>query len=405
MKKIPVNKYRDIPFTARTRCLICAKPMQTALLNFPKLPMTEIYTSEKGNTKLAICDQSFHICKNCGHGQIKNVIDVNLQYGDAVSYSFRASKSATGRESGDFFLQFLNKFIGKKRFGNILELGCNDMYVLQALKNKARKLVGVDPILKNREKEFTQDNLIAIGGFFEDVRFNEKFDMIICKDTLEHVDNPKEFVRKVIELGNDNTLYFFQFPLLETLLYNCRFDQIFHQHLSYFSLQSILYMLTEFGCELVDYSINHNLWGAILIAFKKGKSKQFAKDVRVFSRAEILQRYEIFKTSMQMTQKQLQLLENEILYGYGAALMLPILSYHLNNDFSSFKYILDEDAHKDGTYYINLPVQIRHVSKVHDIQKAVILVTAISTITNTRRILAKLASSNPKKILVPLHTF
>src|SRR3989344_1286915 len=321
MKKIPVNKYRDIPFTARTRCLICAKPMQTALLNFPKLPMTEIYTSEKGNTKLAICDQSFHICKNCGHGQIKNVIDVNLQYGDAVSYSFRASKSATGRESGDFFLQFLNKFIGKKRFGNILELGCNDMYVLQALKNKARKLVGVDPILKNREKEFTQDNLIAIGGFFEDVRFNEKFDMIICKDTLEHVDNTKEFVRKVIELGNDNTLYFFQFPLLETLLYNCRFDQIFHQHLCYFSLQSILYMLTEFGCELVDYSINHNLWGAILIAFKKGKSKQFAKDVRVLSHVDILNRYEIFKTSIRMTQKQLQLLDNEHIYGYGAALM------------------------------------------------------------------------------------
>ena len=296
--------------------------------------------------------------------------------------------------------------MGKKHFGSILELGCNDMYVLQALKGKARKLVGVDPILKGKEKEYSQDNLVAIGDFFEEVKFNEKFDVIICKDTLEHVDDPKGFVKKVIELGNDDTLYFFQFPLLETLLYNCRFDQIFHQHLSYFSLQSILYMLTEFGCELEGYTINHNLWGAILIAFKKGKrTKRFASHAKDFSRADILNRYEIFKTSILMTQKQLQLLESEIVYGYGAALMLPVLSYHLGNDFSSFNSILDEDTQKDGAYYINLPVKIKHVSKIHDIQKAVILVTAISTITNTRRILAKLADLNPKKILVPLHTF
>ena len=73
--------------------------------------------------------------------------------------------------------------------------------------------------------------------------------------------------------AHNETLFFFQFPVLETLLSGCRFDQIFHQHLNYFSFNSINHMLNELGCELLDHKIDTNHWGAVIIVFKKSTSK------------------------------------------------------------------------------------------------------------------------------------
>lgn len=388
--------------------MVCGEKTDKAIIELPNFPMTEIYTTEKIKEKVAFCNQSFHVCRKCGHGQISHVIDVSLQYGDSISYSFRTSKSATGRESSDFFINFLLKTIKSRRLGIVIEVGANDMYILRTLSGKADKLIGVDPILKGKEKEYSKGNIVAIGNFFEDVSLHEKFDVVICKDTLEHVEDPKQFAKKIVELGDDNTIYFFEMPFLETLLTGLRFDQIFHQHLNYFSLKSIIYMLRELDCELLDYQINYNLWGSILFAFKKGKNWQrFARNIRTFSPEEIIKRYALFKNSMDLTQKQLKLIEkeNEKIYGYGAALMLPVLSYHLGNDFSSFVCIIDDDISKDNLYYINLPVTIKYSGKIHSLHDSTVLITAISTINNTRRIIAKLSDANPKQIIVPLNIF
>lgn len=368
--------------------------------------MTEIYTTVKVRGKAGLCDQEFHVCKHCGHGQLAHVIDTHLQYGDATSYSFRTSESATGRRSADFVVRFIKKHIGKKQFQTIIELGCNDMYILKALQNRAKKLIGIDPVLAGKESEYTTKKMVAIGDFFEHVELDKGVDVVICKDTLEHVEDPKSFTKKIVDTGNADTLFFFHFPLLETLVTDCRFDQIFHQHLNYFSLSSIIYMLDSLGCRLLDYTIDHRHWGSISIVFKKGKNTvKLRKQAKKLSHSYIRNRYRLFKDTISNTSKRLSLLTNEKLYGYGAALMLPVLSYHLNNDFSSFGAIIDDDPNKDGAYYINLPVPIRSSKKITDITKAVVLVTAISAINNTRSILAKLKQLNPKKIIVALNTF
>lgn len=408
MKRLDIGKYRRIPFKKRDKCVVCGKKTGRAVIELADFPMTEIYTDKRVKEKVALCDQNFHLCQNCGHGQLANVIDTDLQYGDSKAYSFRASKSATGRDSADFFVDFLRKTVKERRLGTVIELGCNDMYILRSLADRADKLIGIDPILRGKEKKYTQGNLVAIGDFFENISIKDKADIVICKDTLEHVENPKQFVKKIVDMGGRDTLFFFQFPMLETLLNGFRFDQIFHQHLNYFSLKSIIYMLKELGCSLLDFRINHNLWGSILIAFKKGKGgDKFIKQIKTYTPKEILARYAVFKNNMTTTRKLLEFLEkeDENVYGYGAALMLPVLSYHLENDFSSFVCIADDDPGKDGLYYINLPVEIRNADKIMDMNESVVLVTAISTVNNTRHIIAKLSQVNPKKIIVPLNIF
>lgn len=402
---IDIEKLRNVPFESRDRCMICGSGPSEPVIRLPKFPMTEIYTNEKVTEKVAYADQEFHFCQRCGHGQIANVIDVELQYGSTLSYHFRTSESATGSESADFFVQFLNRVAGMRHFGTVVELGCNDLYLLKSLRPKADRLIGVDPILKDREQELSDDRIQVIGDFFENVELSGELDLVICKDTLEHVSDPLSFVKKIVDKGTEETLFFFQFPILETLLSGCRFDQIFHQHLNYFSLKSIIHMLDELGCRLIDYTINVNHWGAILIAFKKGHDNlKYRDEVWQITRPEILERYSLFRANMEATAQRLSYLGPETIYGYGAALMLPVLAYHLGSDLSYLKCVLDDDIKKAGLYYINLPVTIRRREEVTDIDESVILITAIASMNNVRRILARLFDLNPKQIILPLNT-
>ena len=385
--------------------MVCGTESGAPLIELPDFPMTEIYSGVKVTEKVAFADQSFHYCLNCGHGQIANVIDVELQYDGTSSYNFRTSESATGRESGDFFVDFVTGLTGNRHFGNVVEIGCNDLYMLKKMQSKADRLTGIDPILKGREKEFSDGNITAVGDFFENVVLNGDIDVVLCKDALEHVSDPKRMVEKIVGRAQDNTLFFFQFPLLETLLEGCRFDQIFHQHLNYFSLRSIMFMLNELGCELMDYKINSNHWGAILIAFRKRRNGPgFSGNIREITPAEILDRYAVFKNNMEATGKRLSFLEGEKIYGYGAALMLPLLSYHLKNDLSCLTCIIDDDKRKEGLYYVNLPVRISTRENIKDIEKSVILLTAIASLNNVRRILSRLYELNPKQIILPINT-
>lgn len=399
---LDIEKFRKVPFAKRTHCSICEQKVGEPVISWPKLPMTEIYVDRPLDERLGCVDQYFHVCANCGHGQIANVLDVTLQYGH---YRFRASESSTGRESAKFFLTFLDKVMENRKFKVIVELGCNDLHVLKALKSKGERLIGIDPILKGREKELSEGNISAIGDFFENVALERGADLVLCKDALEHVDDPKNFVKKVVDRSSAEALFVFQFPLLETLLAGCRFDQIFHQHLNYYSLNSIVHMLDELGCELTDYTINYNLWGSILIAFKKGRGKG-ALETKKIRPADILSKYEVFKSNMSATDRRLSILkEGETpIYGYGAALMLPLLDYHLKNGLAPLECVIDDDRNKEGLSYINLPVSIRPMGKINNIEDSVVLITAIATLYNMRSMLSKMFALNPKQIIVPINT-
>ena len=118
----------------------------------------------------------------------------------------------------------------------------------------------------------------------------------------------------------------------------------------------------------------------------------------------IIDRYESFKVDLLQTNRRLEYFSNETIYGYGAALMLPILSYHIENNLSCLKNVVDDDRNKEGLYYINLPVKIAHGSMINDIADSVVLLTAIFSKISARMILKNLFKLKPKHIIYPLKT-
>jgi len=379
----------DIYYKTRTRCVVCDEPAGEAvdLRNYPLTDMILDYKLE------AVVDQKLMVCERCGHGQLHNLIHPNILYNKQYSL---VTSTGMASKNNDLFYDFILKVTGGKYFNTILEIGCNDCYLLKKLENYADNLVGIDPILCGREEEFNGGKIQVFGTFIEqfELKHQDKPILVLASHVLEHIDDPRKLLDNLISKVGDDALFVFQFPEFNTLVMDYRFDQVYHHHIHYFSLHSFKYLINSLGYDIVDYAINPHYWGTLTVAFaKSGKMKI---NPMIMHLDFIRNNYNRFVILMDMLKYKLVDLNDVI--AYGASLQYPVLMYHIS-PVAEPKIVVDDDMSKDGKYFINSNSIIRHSSNV-DLKNANVLITAANF---SRNIIQKLLQREVNNIIVPFN--
>ena len=383
----------------RTVCALCGGSLAVAV-DLKALPITDTYCREPIANPLGGIDQKLVYCETCGHGQAEALIAPQVLYGS--NYCFRTSASATARKGTEFFLSVLDKVAPGRKFRCVLDLGCNDLYLLDRLKDRATYRCGIDPVWTGREEERADKSIQLFGKNFEDVDLGElptKPDLIVCRHTLEHIFEPRAVIEQLLAAGADDALFVFEVPGFDGLIERMRFDHVFHQHVQYFSLHSFLKLLGFVGGKYLAHQFNYHDWGAMALAFNKG-GKETAPKAHLWTLKEIQARYALFREQMKSAGDVLRAYAGQPIYGYGAAQMLPVLGYHMGTDFSELTAILDDDTAKDGIGYWNLPVKVMPSARATDLAEATVLLTAID---NVQPIMTKLLAHRPRHIINPLN--
>lgn len=389
------NSLKKIPC-----CGICEQKLFHPLWRLPKLPLTERFGSYCPEKKLAF-DQTLVICKNCGHVQLENQLNPELLY-TSQDYSFRTAESASSRSSVAFFTEFLNK-IASHSFLSFLDIGGNDLYLAKQIGDKAKERYVIDPICQELDGK-TIEGIQIYGRFIEEIDLSTHLsppDLVACRHTLEHIANPRKVLFQLFQECHPDCLYVFEVPCFENLVEGLRFDAVFHQHYHYYDLVSFKRLLWETGGEYLSHSYNHrgSCGGALLITFRRAKKQQEKPILDVSQRINsFMDRIRSFEQSMQLQGASLKQLPTQI-FGYGASLMLATLAYHLKTDLSQLTCILDDDPLKDGWTYENVPVTVRHPSKVNPPPNSSYLITSLE---NTRPIFKRIQDFHPRRILMPL---
>ena len=106
-----------------------------------------------------------------------------------------------------YITSYLNKFSGK----NILDVGCGLGYLLSSLNKKKNHLYGCEVdnyCLESASKYGT----IKIGEF-ENIHYKKNFfDIIICHHVIEHVKNPKKFIKEIKKILKKNGILIIATP-------------------------------------------------------------------------------------------------------------------------------------------------------------------------------------------------
>ncbi len=364
-------------------CVVCQNKLKS-VVNLPKYPITEVFSQKKTTNKKFFINQKIMFCNKCQHISLKNIIQQDIFYKD---YKMRSKISS--QHAGEYltnFFRFIKKNV-KKDFNKkaIIDIGGNDSTFLSLFKNKIK--INIDPNASGDEE------IIKERKYFENVNFSKfkKLEKIyVSSHTIEHLIDINDLIKKISSTIKIGDFIFLQFPSFELFIKHSRFDQITHQHLNLYSLNSISKILNKHSLFIRKFEFDESVYGTLRLFVKKSKKKNnFMFNIKAI---EIKKKFKKFTNFYKSLNKLLE--KKKIFIGFGAGLMVPTLNYYLPI-VNKLKFILDSDRKKKNKFFINMKPQIKYFNgNFKNYRKSQILITSISTESTLEKICKKLTENS-----------
>jgi SAM-dependent methyltransferase len=192
-------------------------------------------------------------CSHCGF--ITNTLF------DPTVHNYSAQYEETQGFSGTFQAfhrklaeQMIDKYDlhGKK----MIEIGCGKGEFLSLLCEIGKNTgVGFDPaFVADRNPSAGDTDVEFVADFYSEKYTHVQGDFVCCKMTLEHIPDTANFMRTVRRSIGDryDTVVFFQVPDMSRVLKDLAFWDIYYEHCSYFSAESLSLLFQEQGFDVVD---------------------------------------------------------------------------------------------------------------------------------------------------------
>ena len=222
-----------------SNCRICGGELQK-IINFGKIALVGNF--EKQLKKLKKYKISLNFCKICKHVQISEIIKPNLLF---KNYLWETGVSKSNIDLIKDLIKKLKKY-NIKNDSKILEIACNDGSFLNLIRKKFKcSVLGVDPArnLKTNLKKFKIPSIINFFDYELSNKIKKRykfFNFIIARNVIAHVPNPNEIFSGVNNLLSDNGIFIIEVPHLENIYKDNQYDNVFHEHIGFHSLKSII---------------------------------------------------------------------------------------------------------------------------------------------------------------------
>jgi hypothetical protein len=145
--------------------------------------------------------------------------------------------------------QLAGRMIAERTLGPnslVVEAASNDGYLLQYYKHAGIPVLGIEPAYNVAKIARERHGIPTREEFFTDeyaqqlVREGRRAAVFHGHNVLAHVPDLNGFIRGIRAILDESTgVAIIEAPYVETLVENCEFDTIYHEHLWYFSLTAL----------------------------------------------------------------------------------------------------------------------------------------------------------------------
>ena len=256
-------------------CSICNTTNLSEVLELKSYPAYIVPVPQNIASTVQKADLKLFCCDNCGHFQSVNP-DKELQrliYEVYYSYYVVDSSESFSPHYRKPFVDFLQKLKKDGNFenkNNLLEIGCSSGQQVDFFKSIIPNYVGIDPSDKIEKAIETHQNEHFIKGYFPESLPNLNFDVIISQFNLEHILDIQDFLSKIYDALLESGIIIFQVPDIEDFVRNKLPNFMAHEHLQYFTKDSLGKLLNAQGFKVLN-------WGetgpSLIVAAQKQKNK------------------------------------------------------------------------------------------------------------------------------------
>jgi SAM-dependent methyltransferase len=328
-------------------------------------------------------------CKNCKLVQLSETVNPEILF---ANYFWVTATSRIANTFADLFCEELIKRTEYPRNGYVLEVGSNDGTFLIPFKKKGYAVLGIDPA-KNISDIANANGILTKSIFFKSLSAKHlvakrgKAKMVFARNVLPHVSDTRDFVKGLaISLAPDGVLAI-EAHYAKAIQDDLHYDSIYHEHLCYFTLKTLSYLLEQFGLKIFDAFIGP-INGGNLIVYAAKEKRTATKAVKKYLDKEKSTATNSFNNWRQFAKKSLNhnrkflkiLKDNNIagktIVGWGASARSSTLLNYCNINKSLITMIADKNPLKQGLFTAGTHLPILHPDLVFKDKPDIVVILA-----------------------------
>ena len=186
----------------------------------------------------------------------------------------------------------------------------------------------------------------------------KKFSLITSFAMFYDINDPNSFCRDINKMLEKNGNWIVEFSYFPLLLKNLTYDQINHEHVTYYALTTFNQIIKKNGLKIIDVNFNEINGGSAEVILAKSESKErpnHTKIKKIIDEERLINynSYKKFNLRLENVKKVVSHFlsqTNKRVIGYGASTKGNIILNHCKIDSKKIKFICDGNSQKWGTY-------------------------------------------------------
>ena len=334
--------------------------------------------NDKKNAKNELYPLDLNFCKQCFNSQLSVVVPPEKMFNN---YLYLSSTSKQFRNHFINFAKKIKKDLKLSSNSTVVDIGSNDGIFLDPIQNLGIKSIGVEPA-KNIAKIANSKGLFTIPGYFDNKTVNKikndfgKVDVVTAFNVFAHGDGLKDILENTEDLLKKDGEFIFEIQYLLKTIKDLTFDNIYHEHVNYWCLLSILKFFEDSEMKVYKVEEVETHGGSLRVYTTKKRNKRLHKSVNEYIQLEkknkldkIETYYNFAKNVEEVKQKSLSninkiLSDGKSIIGYGApAKATTILNYFGISD-DHFEFTIDDNTLKQNKFIPGTGVEIKGINDI-----------------------------------------
>jgi len=329
------------------------------------------------------------VCLECGLVQIADQIPAEF----FRHYLYVPSGAATMHTHFASFAEVLARRAGSE--GLIVDIGSNDGLLLAGCNALGARTMGFDPAANVVELAAAR-GVETYVDYFHPVSaaaFREKHGeakVIVATNTFNHIGDLDAFMTGVALLLAEDGTFVMEVPHVKSFVLNAEFDNIYHEHVSEFSLLSIAKLVDFFDMEVTDVTSLPGIHSGSLRVFVTRRSTGLspapivAQIIAEEAAAGLLRRETYERMVEQVSANGAKLIalldglkaQGKKIAGYGASARGNTVITYLGIDADYLDFMVDKNPLKHGMLSPNTRIPIQPVETIESERPDVLFMLA-----------------------------
>tara|TARA_Y100001963_G_scaffold160067_1_gene267544 strand:+ start:439 stop:1686 length:1248 start_codon:yes stop_codon:yes gene_type:complete len=209
------------------------------------------------------------LSKESGLLQMEKAVDPDFMYG---KYWYRSGTNATMKKELEDVVESVIDSVPCVDGDIFLDIACNDGTLFKFVPDEFTT-VGIDPCDDSFANESRKHASCVVQDYFSAESFwkasKKKAKIITTIAMFYDLEDPISFLKDIDEVMDDEGIFVLQLSYTPLMLKQLAFDNICHEHVCFYSLSSMKYLLDKTGFDIVDCVLNDVNGGSFRIYIRK----------------------------------------------------------------------------------------------------------------------------------------